>query len=62
VTTAPASTASFLSCQKCGERFGVTSSTGQPVERLADPFEAACLFCDHRGRYTKASIEILRLG
>lgn len=54
-------TASFVSCRKCGERFGVTTSTGKPVEQLPDPFEAACLFCSHRDRYEKASVETTRI-
>jgi hypothetical protein len=29
-------TASFVSCQKCGEKFGVTTSAGQPVEKLPE--------------------------
>ncbi|WP_296341062.1 hypothetical protein [Reyranella sp.] len=55
-------TASFVSCQKCGEKFGVTTSTGQPVEKLPEPFEATCLFCGHRGRYEKASVETVPVG
>lgn len=50
-------TASLVSCRKCGEKFGVTTSAGQPVEKLPDPFEATCLFCGHRGRYEKASVD-----
>lgn len=55
-------TASFVSCRKCGERFGVTTSTGQPVEKLPEPFEATCLFCGHRDRYEKASVETKPVG
>ncbi|MBR2817491.1 MAG: hypothetical protein IKE60_22715 [Reyranella sp.] len=54
-------TASFVSCRNCGERFGVTTSTGKPVEQLPDPFEAACLFCSHRDRYEKAAVETRRI-
>ena len=50
-------TASLVSCRKCGEKFSVATSTGQPVEKLPDPFEATCLFCGHRDRYEKASVE-----
>lgn len=55
-------TASFVTCRNCGERFGVTTSTGKPVEQLPDPFEAACLFCSHRDRYEKASVETKQVG
>jgi len=55
-------TASLASCAKRGERFGVTTSTGQPVERLPDPFEATCFFCGHRSRYEKASIEVKQIA
>lgn len=36
-----------------GERFGVTISTGQPVERLPELFEATCFFCGLGGAFAE---------